>query len=457
MLWKILVSRTFRHTWDYRNRSDSPYSLSFRRAFYFPESSVSREATKQLSDTKNLQDEMIMKARFILTMALRNMKRIEHTFSTNSLQLHPISTLSHAHERSAKWTKSVNVINSAIKASDLKLASSAIETVSKLIKEDEELFLSEDVLKKLFLVLRKTRTRTSSIQVAKELFNSCCKLLDHSLHKEVAEVPTILAKSFAASHLGELPLAFEEVVKLETHYTKEPFSPFTNLNYLVLAYSDDERTLIFQRLKDLSAEDPQLRFTSALNCIILYNAKTENDVEAQNLFDAITDAFGSTPNIDSYNSMILAYKNVNKAKKGMNMFKDLEQSGVEPNALTFELMAEIQMKAKDSGSAISLINTMKSFGFAVPEKLLKNIAKTKDDDAILGMSESRTPPWKKGWTGQNNMLYGQSHGKPWHISFDKDDYETAKLNEDFNFMDRMRKVKKKKHFDKVKDRKNQKR
>lgn len=73
------------------------------------------------------------------------------------------------------------------------------------------------------------------------------------------------------------------------------------------------------------------------------------------------------------------------------------------------------------------------------------------------MSGNRTPPWKKGWTGQKNMIYGQSHGKPWQISFDEKDYETAKLNKDFNFTDRMRKVKnQKKPFDRVKDKKNKK-
>lgn len=69
------------------------------------------------------------------------------------------------------------------------------------------------------------------------------------------------------------------------------------------------------QLKDLSVENPQFRFTSALNCIILYYANIKKDGEAQNVFDAITDAFGSTPNIDSYNAMIFAYKNVNKVKK----------------------------------------------------------------------------------------------------------------------------------------------
>lgn len=187
------------------------------------------------------------KSRFIMNMVLMNMKRIRHTSSTNSWQLHPVRTLSHAHEKSAKWTSSVNLINSAIKANDLKLASSAVGSISKLIREDEELFLSDDVLRKLFLALRKART--GSIQVAKELLHSCCKLLDHSLNKEVAEVPTILAKSFAASHLGEVPLAFEDVVKLETYYTEETFSPFTNLNHVVSAYSNDTRSLIFQRVK----------------------------------------------------------------------------------------------------------------------------------------------------------------------------------------------------------------
>ncbi|KAL1826110.1 hypothetical protein DCAR_0314303 [Daucus carota subsp. sativus] len=45
-----LMSQASRHSWDYKNRSDSPYSLSFNRASYSPESSVCREAKKRLSE-----------------------------------------------------------------------------------------------------------------------------------------------------------------------------------------------------------------------------------------------------------------------------------------------------------------------------------------------------------------------------------------------------------------------
>lgn len=42
----------------------------------------------------------------------------------------------------------------------------------------------------------------------------------------------------------------------------------------------------------------------------------------------------------------------------MDMFKDLEHSAVEPNAQTYELMAEIQIEENDLESAKSIINTM---------------------------------------------------------------------------------------------------
>lgn len=45
-----LMSPTSRHSWDYINRADSPYSLSSSRASYSPESSVCREAKKRLSE-----------------------------------------------------------------------------------------------------------------------------------------------------------------------------------------------------------------------------------------------------------------------------------------------------------------------------------------------------------------------------------------------------------------------
>ncbi|KAK1397928.1 putative Methyl-coenzyme M reductase II subunit gamma [Heracleum sosnowskyi] len=45
------MSPTSRHSWDYINQTDSPYSLSsFSRASYSPESSVCREAKKRLSE-----------------------------------------------------------------------------------------------------------------------------------------------------------------------------------------------------------------------------------------------------------------------------------------------------------------------------------------------------------------------------------------------------------------------
>ncbi|GFZ13446.1 methyl-coenzyme M reductase II subunit gamma, putative [Actinidia rufa] len=45
-----VVSPTSRHSWDYINRFGSPYSSSFSRASYSPESSVCREAKKRLSE-----------------------------------------------------------------------------------------------------------------------------------------------------------------------------------------------------------------------------------------------------------------------------------------------------------------------------------------------------------------------------------------------------------------------
>ncbi|XP_022874601.1 uncharacterized protein LOC111393336 isoform X2 [Olea europaea var. sylvestris] len=45
-----VISPTSRHSWDYVNRFGSPYSSSFSRASYSPESSVCREAKKRLSE-----------------------------------------------------------------------------------------------------------------------------------------------------------------------------------------------------------------------------------------------------------------------------------------------------------------------------------------------------------------------------------------------------------------------
>ncbi|PSR94927.1 protein of unknown function DUF4378 protein [Actinidia chinensis var. chinensis] len=45
-----VVSPTSRHSWDYINRFGSPYSSSFSRASFSPESSVCREAKKRLSE-----------------------------------------------------------------------------------------------------------------------------------------------------------------------------------------------------------------------------------------------------------------------------------------------------------------------------------------------------------------------------------------------------------------------
>ncbi|XP_058197338.1 uncharacterized protein LOC131313187 isoform X2 [Rhododendron vialii] len=45
-----VITPTSRHSWDYINRYDSPFSSSFSRASYSPESSVCREAKKRLSE-----------------------------------------------------------------------------------------------------------------------------------------------------------------------------------------------------------------------------------------------------------------------------------------------------------------------------------------------------------------------------------------------------------------------
>ncbi|KAK1367219.1 hypothetical protein POM88_042780 [Heracleum sosnowskyi] len=141
----------------------------------------------------------------------------------------------------------------------------------------------------------------SVLQLAEKSCNSellyvACVLLDLSLHQNVVRAEKFIEKICAHTFLGNLKRAHDS--RGATQEANNPFSPFSALYPLVLAYS--------------------------LNgCVTL-----------DNTFEAIDTTFGLRPDIDSYNCLICAYFKGEEREEALQLFEDFTNLGVKPNTLT---------------------------------------------------------------------------------------------------------------------------
>ena len=69
---------------------------------------------------------------------------------------------------------------------------------------------------------------------------------------------------------------------------------------------------VYFQLESLSRADPPYKSVAALNCIILGCANIWDLDRAYQTFEAISSTFGLTPDIHSYNALMLAFGKLRK-------------------------------------------------------------------------------------------------------------------------------------------------
>lgn len=139
-----------------------------------------------------------------------------------------------------KWTLSDDLLQLAIQSTDLELARYALGFITELIHQDEacaeplHLCVSEEHIKDLFVILKKSRNNVLS----NEVLLACSQVCDLSLRKHVPKAVTFLSEIHAWARFKKFNMAFELLVKYETSHGESVdttlFCPFSQLKPLVL-------------------------------------------------------------------------------------------------------------------------------------------------------------------------------------------------------------------------------
>ncbi|KAK1373436.1 hypothetical protein POM88_029629 [Heracleum sosnowskyi] len=248
-----------------------------------------------------------------------------------------------------KWTLSNDLLQLAIQSTNIELARYALEFITELIHEDEacteplHLCVSEEHIKDLFVILKKSRNNVLS----NEVLLACSQVRDLSLRKHVPKAVTFLSEIHAWARFKKFNMAFEVLVKYETSHGESVdtalFCPFSSslLKPLVLDCRSCSKGKISEILKFLEAlrkDNPHHKFLAGLNCLILVYANIKDVVGAMITFRAISNSFGLTHDIHSYNAIIYAYVLRKQRNEAIAVFNDLVHAGIEPNEVTEMLM-----------------------------------------------------------------------------------------------------------------------
>ncbi|KAL1806278.1 hypothetical protein ACET3Z_029346 [Daucus carota] len=283
-----------------------------------------------------------------------------------------------------EWKLCLDMLDCAMKADNSELAYYALEFMAKWMIQDENMrpprYLS--VEEGLVVSLLATAGRTYS----KKLLDAAWTILKRSLRKKrVANAETYLARIHAHASLGtdHLKKAFGALHEFESLYggadkqaAEDLFSPFTALYPLVVACSHNGfATLdsVYFQLENLSKANPPYKSLAALNCIILGCANIWDVHRASETFTAISTTFGLTPDVNSYNGLICAYGKLNKRKEALELFEQLKSLGIKPNAMTYALLVDAHLVAKDPKSALSIIDEMVISGYTPTKAILKKV------------------------------------------------------------------------------------
>ncbi|XP_043723746.1 pentatricopeptide repeat-containing protein At1g26460, mitochondrial [Telopea speciosissima] len=315
------------------------------------------------------------------------------------------------------WLLSNYIADVALQEDNSKLAFYALEFLAKWIARGETtrppVLLSVD--EGLVVSALGTAARTYNAN----LVNASWTILHRSLRQKRAPNPeSYLGKLYAYSSLGNLQKAFSTLHEFESAYgssseAEDLFSPFTSLYPLVVACCKNGfETLdaVYFQLENLSRGDPPYKSVAALNCIILGCANIWDLDRAYQTFEAISNGFGLTPNIHSYNALMCAFGKLKKTFEASRVFEHLASLGVKPNAMSYTLLVNAHLINRDQKSAVAVIDEMVEAGFAPSKELLKNVKRRCireldfDTDDLVD-SQAKKFTIRMGTENRRNMLF----------------------------------------------------
>ncbi|ERM99972.1 pentatricopeptide repeat-containing protein At1g26460, mitochondrial [Amborella trichopoda] len=320
------------------------------------------------------------------------------------------------------WNLCTYLADVALQADNGKLAFHSLEFFARWIARGENVrppvLLSVD--EGLVVSALGTAARTCN----SNLLDASWAILRRSLRQKRAPNPeSYLGKIYAYSMLGTLQRAFATLNEFETAYAnptavdEELFSPFTSLNPLVVACSKNGfATLdsVYFQLENLSRADPPYKSVAAVNCVILGCANIWDLDRAYQTFEAISNTFGLTPDIHSYNALLFAFGKMKKTFEASRVFEHLTSLGVRPNETTYSLLIDAHLINKDQKSALSIIDEMMNAGFAPSKESLKKVRRRSvrefDDESNeqVRILASKLK-YRMGGEARRDMLFGLNY------------------------------------------------
>ncbi|GAB2280196.1 hypothetical protein Dimus_014838 [Dionaea muscipula] len=270
------------------------------------------------------------------------------------------------------WNLCNDLAQFAIHNDSSKLAFCSLEFMARLIARGENsrppIFHSVD--EGLVVSTLATAGRTYSPTLLKASWQILRRCLDQ---KKTPNPETYLAKIYAHASLGDLEGAFRALKELETAHSNTAtdeddnlFSPFTSLYPLVVACCKkgfETLDLVYFQLENLSRDNPPYKSVAALNCIILGCANIWDLDRAYQTFEAISSAFGLSPDIHSYNALIYAFGKLKKTAEASKVLEHLVSLGLKPNAMSYHLLVDAHLINRDPKSALSVLDEMVDLGF----------------------------------------------------------------------------------------------
>ncbi|KAL6577756.1 hypothetical protein OROMI_010084 [Orobanche minor] len=216
------------------------------------------------------------------------------------------------------------------------------------------------------------------------LLDGAWAILKRSLRKKRLPSPeSYLGKIYAHANLGNLQKAFSTLHEFERNYgnsnqddREDLFSPFCSLYPLAVACSKNGfATLdsVYYQLESLSQADPPYKSVAALNCVILGCANIWDVDRAYQTFNAIDSAFGLTPNVHSYNSLICSFGKLGKRDEAVKVFEHFCGLGVKPNATTYSLLIDAHLIKRDPEAAVAAVDKMMIAGYEPSREMIRKI------------------------------------------------------------------------------------
>eukprot|EP00245_Coleochaete_scutata_P009964 TRINITY_DN3410_c0_g3_i1.p1 TRINITY_DN3410_c0_g3~~TRINITY_DN3410_c0_g3_i1.p1 ORF type:complete len:302 (+),score=37.84 TRINITY_DN3410_c0_g3_i1:119-907(+) len=191
-----------------------------------------------------------------------------------------------------------------------------------------------------------------------------------------------LARMHAYASSGDIKSAFRAVADLERNHcppddatghptNPEALCPFTSLRPLMLACCRNLATLdsSYERLVEMHQAGEMVP-VACVNSIVLGCAYLYDASRGYETFEAISQAFGRVPTIDSYSALIHCFGACKELKFAQTTFESIEKNGLKPNARAYEAIIDAHITSHDAKGALQLLQAMVAAGYAPQRDLL---------------------------------------------------------------------------------------